>query len=320
MRSGLSACLAFPPGLDWDPLARRTNFACLTTTFWLAVHPIETDTLSLEPQRNPPSLAPFQSRPSHLNMASRATSSKATATVARRALAAFPLNPGRAAAAITPTRTSSSSSSPARLARLAVSPPRRRPRAAELDRWSAVQSFFLQQAAVTSSSSSSTLPASRRGDGRLALRAYASMPSSPSGDNSSSSASAANTDTSTSSSSSHPTPPPHPPLRPHPTRTALLSTYPTSLRRLASQLDPSSDPHARPTKSELLRLTDSWLDRLRIRWKWLTIRGFRRFNADEWSAVASWALVANLGWLVIGTTTFFSAVLLTAKVLNLQGA
>lgn len=117
----------------------------------------------------------------------------------------------------------------------------------------------------------------------------------------------------------HASPPPHP----HTIRASLLSTYPRSLARLAALL-PSTpyalDPHHRPSKADLLKLTDSAWQRARIRWKWLTIRGFRRFNVDDWGAVVSWVLVGNIGWLVLGTGSFFGMVLLTANVFSLEGA
>lgn len=109
-------------------------------------------------------------------------------------------------------------------------------------------------------------------------------------------------------------PPPDPP--PQDAHHALIQTYPRSLRRLASLLP---DSHTRPSKSDLLKLSNNSFDRLRIRWKWLTIRGFRKFNADEWSALVSWILVGHLGWLVLGTTTFVGMVLWTANSLDLQG-
>jgi hypothetical protein len=118
---------------------------------------------------------------------------------------------------------------------------------------------------------------------------------------------------------SHTSPPPHP----HTIRASLLSTYPRSLARLGALL-PSTpfalDPHHRPSKADLLRLTDSAWERARIRWKWLTIRGFRRFNVDDWGAVFSWVLVGNIGWLVLGTGSFFGMLLLTANTFSLQGA
>ncbi|KAK6528997.1 Mitochondrial distribution and morphology protein 31, mitochondrial precursor [Orbilia ellipsospora] len=62
----------------------------------------------------------------------------------------------------------------------------------------------------------------------------------------------------------------------------------------------------RPTKEELLAAASSAWDRLRIRFKWLTIRQIRPFNIDEISAFFSWIILGNLAWIILGTTTFFS--------------
>ncbi|CDZ98593.1 Mitochondrial distribution and morphology protein family 31/32, fungi [Phaffia rhodozyma] len=140
----------------------------------------------------------------------------------------------------------------------------------------------------------------------------ASVPSSSSSSStfslpsSSSSQSSSPPSTSPSPSSASPSPYSH---------EALIQTYPPSLRRLASLLPESQ---SRPSKHDLLKLSTNWFERLRIRWKWLTIRGFRKFNADEWSALVSWILVGHLGWLVLGTTTFVGMVLWTANSLDLQ--
>lgn len=51
----------------------------------------------------------------------------------------------------------------------------------------------------------------------------------------------------------------------------------------------------------LLSATSNFFERLRIRFKWFTIRGFRRFRADDWSAFLSW-LIGGVGiWIVVGT-------------------
>lgn len=76
-------------------------------------------------------------------------------------------------------------------------------------------------------------------------------------------------------------------------------------------------PHT-PTKEELLGLANGFFERLRIRWKWWTIRGFRKFNADDVSAFVSWLLVGHIFWILVGTTTFFSAIFATANSLRLQ--
>lgn len=52
-------------------------------------------------------------------------------------------------------------------------------------------------------------------------------------------------------------------------------------------------PHFRPTKDQLLAAATSFWQRLRIRWKWFSIRSWRRFNMDDWTAFGSWVLVGN---------------------------
>lgn len=44
---------------------------------------------------------------------------------------------------------------------------------------------------------------------------------------------------------------------------------------------------------------------MKVRFKWLTIRSTRPFNADEIYALFSWILAAHVLWVVLGTTTFF---------------
>ena len=206
-------------------------------------------------------------------------------------------------------------------------------RSASQDRYSTLHSFFKRQANLhlhlppTSPSSSATLALVRA----LQTRAFSSSPSSTPPTSSPSSTTpprqppcpSPNCPTNLHPTSTPPTPPPDPPPpsstpHSHPYRLALFSTYPDSLRRLASGFR-HSDPHARPTKSDLLKLSDSFFQRMGIRWRWWTTRGFRKFGPDEWSAVVSWVLVGHLGWLVLGTTTFFCMVLYTANSLSLQG-
>lgn len=52
----------------------------------------------------------------------------------------------------------------------------------------------------------------------------------------------------------------------------------------------------RPTKEDLLNAANSWWERLRIRLKWFTIRGWRRFNTDDLVAFFSWFVVGNSGY------------------------
>ncbi|CAK9779869.1 hypothetical protein CC85DRAFT_286216 [Cutaneotrichosporon oleaginosum] len=98
-----------------------------------------------------------------------------------------------------------------------------------------------------------------------------------------------------------------------------IQEYSPFIRRLIRASSELSDaPHRRPTKEELLNATSSWWQRLRIRLKWFTIRGWRRFNSDDLSAFFSWFLVGNTLWILIGTTTFVSAVFATLNSLSLQ--
>lgn len=74
----------------------------------------------------------------------------------------------------------------------------------------------------------------------------------------------------------------------------------------------------RPSKEDLLRIAHGFWTRLRIRFKWFTIRGFRRFNADDISAFFTLGGVGTILFIVIGTTTFFSLVFSALNALNLQ--
>ncbi|KAG1869786.1 mitochondrial distribution and morphology protein-domain-containing protein [Suillus tomentosus] len=100
--------------------------------------------------------------------------------------------------------------------------------------------------------------------------------------------------------------PPPPPLN--------LDNYPRLYRRLALSL---SHLH-RPTRDDFLKVANGFWQRLRIRFKWFTIRSFRRFNADDISAFITWFLMSQTLWILVGTTTFFSVVFATANSLQLQ--
>jgi distribution and morphology protein 31 len=73
--------------------------------------------------------------------------------------------------------------------------------------------------------------------------------------------------------------------------------YPSYIRRLTSSLP----PFHRPTKDEMLALATGFWDRLKIRFKWFTIRGFRKFNTDDISAFLSWFVVSQAVWIMLGT-------------------
>ena len=68
-----------------------------------------------------------------------------------------------------------------------------------------------------------------------------------------------------------------------------------------------SIPHMhRPTKEELLAAATGFWSRLKVRFKWFSIRSVRPFNADDISAFFSWVLLGHVLWIILGTTTFFS--------------
>ncbi|MCJ1311091.1 Mitochondrial distribution and morphology protein 31, mitochondrial precursor [Agyrium rufum] len=62
----------------------------------------------------------------------------------------------------------------------------------------------------------------------------------------------------------------------------------------------------RPTKEELLAAATGFWSRLKVRFKWFSIRSARPFNADEIGAFFSWILLGHVLWIILGTTTFFS--------------
>lgn len=66
-------------------------------------------------------------------------------------------------------------------------------------------------------------------------------------------------------------------------------------------------PHLhRPTKEELLAAATGFWQRMRIRFKWGTIRSVRPYTLDEIGAFVSWVFLGHVVWIVIGTTTFVS--------------
>lgn len=115
-----------------------------------------------------------------------------------------------------------------------------------------------------------------------------------------------------------------------------FANYPASLRRLAMRAVPTSSqngqgqlskanevqPHElqrlRPSKEDLLRYAQGFWTRLRIRFKWFTIRGFRRFNADDISAFFTLGGFTTAVFIIVGTTTFFSLIFAALNALNLQ--
>lgn len=115
-----------------------------------------------------------------------------------------------------------------------------------------------------------------------------------------------------------------------------FANYPRSLRRLAlkalptsaqsgqqrpssgNEVQPYEHHRLRPSKEDLLRTAQGFWTRLRIRFKWFTIRGFRRFNADDISAFFTLGGFTTAVFIIVGTTTFFSLIFAALNALNLQ--
>ncbi|GAA5979837.1 hypothetical protein JCM10908_003062 [Rhodotorula pacifica] len=106
---------------------------------------------------------------------------------------------------------------------------------------------------------------------------------------------------------------PHPLITPHP---AYLSSLSRSIRRAASALPTVAGRP--PPKEQLLSLTNSFFERLKIRFKWATIRSYRRFRADDYSAFFSFGIMGTLGWFLLSTTSAFAVFFFLVNSLSLQ--
>lgn len=73
--------------------------------------------------------------------------------------------------------------------------------------------------------------------------------------------------------------------------------YPHFLRRLALSVP---NIH-RPTRDDMLNAASGFWQRTRIRFRWFTIKSFRRFNADDISAFVTWFLMSQTLWIFVGT-------------------
>ncbi|PBP22637.1 hypothetical protein BUE80_DR006619 [Diplocarpon rosae] len=74
----------------------------------------------------------------------------------------------------------------------------------------------------------------------------------------------------------------------------------------------------RPTKEELLAAATGFWSRLKVRFKWFSIRSAQPWNVDDWSAFVSWFVLGNIVWILVGTTTFFSLVILSINTVVAQ--
>ncbi|KAF7527498.1 hypothetical protein G7054_g10456 [Neopestalotiopsis clavispora] len=76
-------------------------------------------------------------------------------------------------------------------------------------------------------------------------------------------------------------------------------------------------PH-RPTKEEFLAAANGFWARMKVRFKWYSIRSMRPWNTDEWGAFLSFFLFGHLVWILVGTTTFISLLLLFINTISAQ--
>ncbi|KAA8652274.1 mitochondrial distribution and morphology protein [Aspergillus tanneri] len=74
----------------------------------------------------------------------------------------------------------------------------------------------------------------------------------------------------------------------------------------------------RPTKEELLAAANGFWSRLKVRFKWFSIRSVRPFNLEEITALFSWVLLGHVVWIVLGTTTFFSLLIIAINTVLAQ--
>ena len=74
----------------------------------------------------------------------------------------------------------------------------------------------------------------------------------------------------------------------------------------------------RPSREELLAAATGFWSRLKVRFKWFSIRSARPFNADEIGAFFSWFLLGHVIWIILGTTTFFSLAIFAANTVFAQ--
>lgn len=79
-------------------------------------------------------------------------------------------------------------------------------------------------------------------------------------------------------------------------------------------------PHIhRPNKEELLAAATGFWSRLKVRFKWFSIRSVRPFNVDEIGAFFSWFVLGHVIWIILGTTTFFSLAIFAINTVFAQG-
>ncbi|KAL9014294.1 MAG: hypothetical protein Q9173_001053 [Seirophora scorigena] len=101
------------------------------------------------------------------------------------------------------------------------------------------------------------------------------------------------------------------------TRSSKATGDPHVSKHLIDRLPAIPQLH-RPSKEELLAAATGFWSRLKVRFKWFSIRSGRPFNIDEISAFFSWVLVGHVLWIILGTTTFFSLAILAVNTVFAQ--
>ncbi|KAF9946411.1 Mitochondrial distribution and morphology protein 31, mitochondrial precursor [Mortierella alpina] len=96
-------------------------------------------------------------------------------------------------------------------------------------------------------------------------------------------------------------------------------SYPVPSHSALVKYTPPVGPLNRVDRAKLLAATPTFLARLKIRLKLLLMRQIRPWRVDDFIAMFSWAFLANVAFVLLGTTTFFSLILAAANSLQFQG-
>ena len=91
----------------------------------------------------------------------------------------------------------------------------------------------------------------------------------------------------------------------------------STAKHLTDRLPNMSYIH-RPTKEELLAAATGFWSRLKVRFKWFSIRSGRPFNSEEIFAMISWLFLGHMLWIILGTTTFVSIAILAVNTVSAQ--
>lgn len=111
----------------------------------------------------------------------------------------------------------------------------------------------------------------------------------------------------------------NPKASPSATKSQKIVSGPVAGKNLIDRL-PNISHMQRPTKEELLAAATGFWSRLKVRFKWFSIRSGRPFNIDEISAFFSWILLGHVLWIILGTTTFFSLAIFAVNTVFAQGS